>query len=90
MSEVRGSGRECQAVTAQERREELPKSEVNGGRKETPRVRGQWRRPRVATPRLKSGGREKPPRARGQGWRPGVGAGGSNPRSSGFAGRRRA
>ena len=63
MSEVRGSGLECQAVSAQEqprgatlRRRSVvagrsyPESEVRGGsREETPRVLGQGRRPRGAT-----------------------------------------
>ena len=69
-SEVRGSGRECQAATAQEwpRRATLrPRSGAaaersyptpearGGGREEQPHARGQGRRPRGATPRLRSG-----------------------------------
>ena len=33
-SEVRGSGRECQAATCRNGREELPKSEARGGGQE--------------------------------------------------------
>ena len=76
-SEVRGSGLECQAVTAQEQlrgatlhprsgaavQRSYPTSKVNGGREELPRVRGQGWRPGVETPASKvRGGQEKPPR----------------------------
>ena len=68
-SEVRGSGREYQAATEQERlrgatvrprsgaaaERSYPVSQVRGGREETPGVRD-----RV--------GQEKPPHAQGQGW----------------------
>ena len=64
-SKVRGSGRECQAVTAQEQPRgatprlrsgaaagrSYPTSEVRGsGWQELPHVRGQGRQPRGATP----------------------------------------
>ena len=72
MSEIRGSGLECQAATAQERprgatlgprsvaaKRSYPTCEVRGGREETPRARGQGRQLGGAT------------HAQGQGWRPG-------------------
>ena len=82
-SEVRDSGPECQAVTAQERpggatpcprsgaaaRRSYPASEVSGSWEETPYVRDQGR-PGEATshPRQAKGGDpEEPPRAQGQG-----------------------
>ena len=81
MSEVRNSGPECQAATAQERLGgATPRpSEVRGGREETPSVRGQGR-PREATLSLRPGAvtlrsHPKP--------RPGPAAGRSNPRSGG-------
>ena len=59
MSEVRGSGQECQAAMAQEQLRgaiqfevgeaagrSYSASEVSGSREETPRVRGQGQRPR--------------------------------------------
>ena len=70
-SEVRGSGLECQAVTAQEwprgatvhprsgaaAKRSYPASEVRGnGGEEIPRGRGQGRRPEGATPCPRSGG----------------------------------
>ena len=72
MSEVRGSGRECQAATAQER----PRRATQ--------VQGQGRQPRGATPRPRSGaeagrtpcrkdgGQEELPHVQGQGQRPRV------------------
>ena len=62
-----------------------PASEVSGGLEETPRIKGQGRRLRGATPRPRSGvagrshfarearggGPEEPPRTQGQGRRPG-------------------
>ena len=80
MAEVRSSGLECQAATAQERprgatlrprsgaaaKRSCPVSKVSGsGWEELPHVRGQWR-PGGDTP-PEGGGQEKPPRARGQG-----------------------
>ena len=69
-SKVRGSGRECQAATAQKRRRgatpclrsgglaerSYPASEVGGRREELPRVRGQGRRLGGDTPRPQAGG----------------------------------
>ena len=69
MSEVRGSGLECQAATAQERprgatlhprslveaKRSYPASAVRGSdQEETPRIRGWGRRPKGATPRPRS------------------------------------
>ena len=71
MSEVRGSGRECQAVMAQEqprgvtpcprsgRLEEPPHARGQGqgqGQEEQPHARGQGQRPGGATPCPRSGG----------------------------------
>ena len=63
MSQVRGSGREYQTATVQERPRgatRSPRSGRGGRREEIPSVRGQGQRPGGATPR---------PHARGQGWR---------------------
>ena len=99
-SEIRGSGRECQAATAHERQRRVTQ------------VRGQGRWPGGATPRPRLGaaakrtdptskvrgsGREEQPRLRGQGWqlrgathrpRPGAAARGTtpHPRSGGCMG----
>ena len=73
MSEVRGSGLECQAATAQEQprgatlhlrsgaaaERSYPASEVRGGgQEELPRVQGQWQ-PGGDTPRPRSGAAAK-------------------------------
>ena len=76
MSEVRGSGRECQAETAQERREELPKSKVRGD--------GWEELPQAPLPETRDSGREELPYARGQGRRPGGPT--PSPRSRGCTG----
>ena len=65
MSEVRGSGQECQTATVQERpggATPCLRSGEGGGREEIPSIQGQGRQPGGATPR---------PHARGQGPRPG-------------------
>ena len=55
-SEVRGSGRECQAAMVQDGGEELPKFEVRGGgQEELPRFRGQRLQPGGATSCPRSG-----------------------------------
>ena len=69
-SEVRGSGRECQAATMQERqRGATPCPRSGGGREELPRVRGQGRQLRgtthALTPDTRGGGREDQPHAQG-------------------------
>ena len=77
MSEVRGSGRECQAVTVQKQRsgaakKSHPVSKVRGGPEESTRIRG------------RGGGLEEKPHARGQGrWQ---GGGTPCPRSRGCTG----
>ena len=74
LSQVRGSGRECQAGTAQER----PRKATwrlrsgGGGQEELPCVQGQGRR-LEELPRIRGQGRrrEELPHIRGQGRRPG-------------------
>ena len=81
-SEVRGSGRECQAATVQERRRRLLTSEVRGGsREELPRVRGQGWRPGGATPCSDARGQGQRPGEATPHPRPGAAAGRTNPTS---------
>ena len=93
MSEVRGSGQECQAPTAQERPRRAtqvrgqgqlagsyPMSEVRGGgREELPGEHGQGRQPRGATPRPHARGRERQQGGATLSPRPGAVAGRTNP-----------
>ena len=87
MSEVKGSGLECQAAMAQE----WPRGATPHPRPEavpershpTSEVRGGGERSHLA-PKARGSGREEQPHARGQGWRPGGAT--PCPRSSGCAG----